>query len=201
MRRMRSAQSALAPDLSSVACSSPSTAPPGPASRRSRARSPTRSASRTSTPGRCTAASRSPSCAAPRDPLACAIELGDAVTLDGEDVSDAIRTAQVSERASQVAARPEVRAHLVGLQRALDRHRRLRRRGPRHRHGRRAGRRAEGLSHRLARGARAPPRRAARGRRRVRCSPTSASATRATRRASTPRCSPPTTRCASTRPG
>ena len=53
------------------------------------------------------------------DPLACAIELGDAVTLDGEDVSDAIRTAQVSERASQVAARPEVRAHLVGLQRGM----------------------------------------------------------------------------------
>ena len=42
-----------------------------------------------------------------------------AVTLDGEDVSDAIRTAQVSEHASQVAARPEVRAHLVGLQRAM----------------------------------------------------------------------------------
>ena len=53
------------------------------------------------------------------DPLACEIELGDAVTLDGEDVSDAIRTAQVSERASQVAARPEVRAHLVGLQRSM----------------------------------------------------------------------------------
>jgi cytidylate kinase len=53
------------------------------------------------------------------DPLRCAIELGDPVTLDGEDVSDAIRTAQVSERASQVAARPEVRAHLVGLQRAM----------------------------------------------------------------------------------
>ena len=53
------------------------------------------------------------------DPLACAIELGDAVALDGEDVSDAIRTPQVSERASQVAARPEVRAHLVGLQRAM----------------------------------------------------------------------------------
>jgi cytidylate kinase len=53
------------------------------------------------------------------DPLECEIELGDEVTLDGEDVSDAIRTAEVSERASQVAARPEVRAHLVALQRDM----------------------------------------------------------------------------------
>jgi cytidylate kinase len=53
------------------------------------------------------------------DPLACAIELGDTVTLDGEDVSAAIRTPQVSERASHVAARPEVRAHLVDLQRSM----------------------------------------------------------------------------------
>ena len=53
------------------------------------------------------------------DPLECEIELGGAVRLDGEDVSDAIRTAEVSERASQVAARPEVRAHLVGLQREM----------------------------------------------------------------------------------
>jgi cytidylate kinase len=53
------------------------------------------------------------------DPLACVIELGDAVTLDGEDVSHEIRTAQVSERASHVAARPEVRAHLVALQRDM----------------------------------------------------------------------------------
>ncbi len=41
------------------------------------------------------------------------------VTLDGEDVTDAIRTPQVSERASQVAARPEVRGQLVALQRAM----------------------------------------------------------------------------------
>ena len=56
------------------------------------------------------------------DPLSCAIELDDAVTLDGEDVGHAIRTAQVSERASQVAARPEVREHLVALQREMIRH-------------------------------------------------------------------------------
>jgi cytidylate kinase len=54
------------------------------------------------------------------DPLACPIELrGGQVTLDGEDVTDAIRAPEVSERASQVAARPEVRAHLVELQRSM----------------------------------------------------------------------------------
>jgi len=54
------------------------------------------------------------------DPLACEIELGAGeVTLDGEDVSDAIRTPEVTARASEVAARPEVRAHLVALQRSM----------------------------------------------------------------------------------
>ena len=54
------------------------------------------------------------------DPLQCAIALADGhVTLDGEDVTEAIRTPEVSELASQVAARPEVRSHLVELQRAM----------------------------------------------------------------------------------
>jgi cytidylate kinase len=54
------------------------------------------------------------------DPLACEIGLrGDRVTLDGEDVSADIRTPQVSERASEVAARQEVRAALVQRQREL----------------------------------------------------------------------------------
>ena len=53
------------------------------------------------------------------DPLACAIGLGPPVTLDGEDVGADIRTPQVSARASQVAARPEVRAALVQRQREL----------------------------------------------------------------------------------
>ncbi|MDQ3675404.1 MAG: (d)CMP kinase [Actinomycetota bacterium] len=53
------------------------------------------------------------------DPLACAIELGGRVMLDGEDVTEAIRTAEVSARASEVAARPEVREGLVGKQREL----------------------------------------------------------------------------------
>jgi len=53
------------------------------------------------------------------DPLACAIGLDGAVTLDGEDVSAQIRTPQVSARASEVAARPAVRAALVDRQREL----------------------------------------------------------------------------------
>ncbi|MBW3652591.1 MAG: (d)CMP kinase [Actinomycetota bacterium] len=53
------------------------------------------------------------------DPLACEIELGGQVTLDGEDVSEAIRAPDVSARASEVAARPEVREHLVALQRSM----------------------------------------------------------------------------------
>jgi cytidylate kinase len=54
------------------------------------------------------------------DPLGREIELGGGrVTLDGEDVTEAIRTPQVSARASEVAARPEVRAHLVALQRDM----------------------------------------------------------------------------------
>ena len=54
-------------------------------------------------------------------PLACAIAFDDdgAILLDGEDVSGQIRTPQVSERASEVAARPEVRERLVELQREL----------------------------------------------------------------------------------
>ena len=56
------------------------------------------------------------------DPLACEIALDGRVTLDGEDVSEAIRTPQVSARASEVAARPEVRHHLVKLQRDMIAH-------------------------------------------------------------------------------
>ncbi len=56
------------------------------------------------------------------DPLDGKIGLDDGVTLDGEDVGAAIRTAEVSERASQVAARPAGREHLVARQRELIRH-------------------------------------------------------------------------------
>jgi cytidylate kinase len=47
------------------------------------------------------------------------IALGDRVVLDGEDVTEAIRSADVSEAASQAAADPAVRAALVEQQRAL----------------------------------------------------------------------------------
>src|SRR5882672_9313498 len=47
------------------------------------------------------------------------IEVGDRVLLDGEDVTEAIRTPEVSEAASRLAGRPEVRAALVDKQRAL----------------------------------------------------------------------------------
>jgi cytidylate kinase len=56
----------------------------------------------------------------PRDPATLDIAFdGDRVLLDGEDVTAAIRTPEVSERASEVAARPEVREALVARQRAL----------------------------------------------------------------------------------
>lgn len=47
------------------------------------------------------------------------IELGEPVLLDGRDVSDAIRTPEVSEAASRAAADPEVRKAMVALQRRL----------------------------------------------------------------------------------
>src|SRR3954462_6556029 len=46
-------------------------------------------------------------------------QLADRVLLDGEDVTEAIRTPEVSAAASRIAARPEVRAALVTKQRAL----------------------------------------------------------------------------------
>lgn len=47
------------------------------------------------------------------------IELGDAVRLEGRDVSAEIRTPQASEDASRAAADPEVRAALVARQREI----------------------------------------------------------------------------------
>jgi cytidylate kinase len=48
-----------------------------------------------------------------------AIELGERVLLDGRDVTDAIRTPEVSEAASRAASDPEVRKAMVALQRRL----------------------------------------------------------------------------------
>jgi cytidylate kinase len=56
----------------------------------------------------------------PRDPAEIAIAFeGERVLLDGEDVTARIRDPEISARASEVAARPEVRATLVARQRAL----------------------------------------------------------------------------------
>jgi cytidylate kinase len=51
--------------------------------------------------------------------VAITIELDDGVRVDGEDVSDAIRTPEVSQAASQAAADPDVRRALVAEQRRL----------------------------------------------------------------------------------
>jgi len=54
------------------------------------------------------------------DPVAADIRLDDGrVLLDGRDVTAEIRTPEASERASIVAARPEVRAAMVAKQRAI----------------------------------------------------------------------------------
>jgi CMP/dCMP kinase len=45
--------------------------------------------------------------------------VGESVRLDGEDVTGAIRTPEVSRRASEVAADPAVRSALVAMQRAM----------------------------------------------------------------------------------
>jgi CMP/dCMP kinase len=50
---------------------------------------------------------------------ATAIEVGERVLADGEDVTEAIRAPEVSEAASKVATNPAVRAALVDKQRAL----------------------------------------------------------------------------------
>jgi cytidylate kinase len=56
----------------------------------------------------------------PRDPATLDIAFdGDRVLCDGEDVTDAIRTREVSEKASEVAAKPEVRQALVARQQQL----------------------------------------------------------------------------------
>ena len=47
------------------------------------------------------------------------IEVGDRVTIDGEDVTEAIRAPEISEHASRVAADPDVRAALVEKQQSL----------------------------------------------------------------------------------
>jgi cytidylate kinase len=56
----------------------------------------------------------------PRDPESLDIHFDeDRVLLDGEDVSEAIRTPEISQRASEVATDPAVRAAMLAKQRAL----------------------------------------------------------------------------------
>jgi CMP/dCMP kinase len=56
----------------------------------------------------------------PRDPRSLDIRFeGDHVLLDGEDVSEAIRTPEISQQASQRATDPAVRAAMLDKQRAL----------------------------------------------------------------------------------
>jgi cytidylate kinase len=56
----------------------------------------------------------------PRDPADLDIRFeGDRVVIDGEDVSEAIRTPEISRRASEVATDPAVRAAMLAKQRAL----------------------------------------------------------------------------------
>lgn len=50
---------------------------------------------------------------------AARIELGERILLDGRDVTEEIRTREVSEKASQVASDPAVREALVAMQREL----------------------------------------------------------------------------------
>jgi cytidylate kinase len=59
--------------------------------------------------------------AAPAATLAAAISLslGECVLLDGEDVTEAIRAPEVSERASQVASEPAVRRAMVAEQQRI----------------------------------------------------------------------------------
>jgi cytidylate kinase len=53
------------------------------------------------------------------DPTRVSVQLGERVLLDGEDVTDELRTPEVTEMASKIAADPAVRAALVEMQRAL----------------------------------------------------------------------------------
>jgi CMP/dCMP kinase len=53
------------------------------------------------------------------DAAALDIQVGDRVLLNGEDVTERIRTPEVSEAASRVAADPAVRAALVAKQQSI----------------------------------------------------------------------------------
>ena len=124
---------------------------------------------------------------------------------NGEDVTTAIRTPEISDGASRVSALPEVRAALLELQRRIGARGRRGGRGARHRHRRVPGRRGEVLPDRHRRRARPPAgRRAARPPAARSTSADDAGgdawrATSATRPARSRRCARPTTPSRSTR--
>ena len=62
-----------------------------------------------------------------------------AITIDGHDVTRAIRTPEIDKAAASVARLPHVREVLVGQQRDLGARRRRGHGRPRHRHGRVSG--------------------------------------------------------------
>ena len=99
----------------------------------------------------------------PRSGVRCDIRFdGDRVLLDGEDVSEAIRTPEISAGGLAARRRPG-RARRPARQAArAHRRRRLGGRGPRHRHRRRARRRAQGVADGRRGRARPAPRRARR---------------------------------------
>jgi CMP/dCMP kinase len=56
------------------------------------------------------------------DPTRVRVDVGERILLDGEDVTDQIRTAEVTDVASKISADPAVRAALVARQRELIAH-------------------------------------------------------------------------------
>ena len=54
-----------------------------------------------------------------RDPDTLTIEVGERIRLEGEDVTDEIRSVEVTEEASRVAADPEVRRAMASRQQAM----------------------------------------------------------------------------------
>ena len=80
------------------------------------------------------------------------------IRLNGEDVTEAIRTPEASSGASKVAVIPGVRRAMVAKQRAIGAARQRGDGRPRHRHRGVPRRRRQDLSGRRARGARPPPR-------------------------------------------
>ena len=145
--------------------SSPSTARRAPARARSRARSPHNWAIAMSTAARCIGPSAGRRCGtASRSTTRrrsrgwrrrrSSTSVRTRVTIDGDDVTRAIRTPEIDRAAASVARLPRVRAVLVDQQREHGCGRRHRDGGTGHRHRRLPARRREDLPRRVGRRAR-----------------------------------------------